>query len=140
MVNVYRHNIEVTDEYADVNGHVNNVQYIQWMQDAAILHSKNVKFMQLTKSLGAIWVVRTHKIEYIRPAYPGDHIKVLTWVYDFRKVRSLRKYRFIRDSDEVTLAEGQTDWVLVDAKNGRPRFIPDEVKATFQTVSEDQEQ
>jgi acyl-CoA thioester hydrolase len=132
MIKTYQHDIVVTDEDVDVNGHVNNVQYVQWMQDAAIMHSKTVKCLQLTKRLGAIWVVRTHKIEYLRPAYPGDYIKVLTWVHDFRKVLSLRKYKFVRDSDEATLAEGETDWVFVDAKSGRPRFIPDEVKATFE--------
>ena len=29
----------VPDTAIDANGHVNNVQYVQWMQDAAIAHS-----------------------------------------------------------------------------------------------------
>jgi acyl-CoA thioester hydrolase len=54
-------------------------------------------------------------------------VTVLTWVVNFRRVRSLRRYRFLRASDGVLLARGETDWVFVDAASGRPRKIPDEI-------------
>lgn len=136
---VYKHNITVSEENIDAIGHVNNVQYIQWMQDAAIQHSNNTGCTKLTEVEGAAWVVRTHNIEYFRPAYANDQITVLTWVSNFRKVRSLRKYKFIRDSDEAILAKGETDWVFVDVNNGKPLRIPSDVMNTFTLVSKAQE-
>jgi acyl-CoA thioester hydrolase len=89
--------------------------------------------------LGATWVIRSHKVEYLRPAFQGDHLVVLTWVSNFRKVRSLRKYRFFRVSDKAILANGETDWVLVDAESGRPMAIPDHLAAVFEMVPNDAE-
>lgn len=131
MTNAYSHCLSVSDEVLDVNGHVSNVQYVQWMQDAAVGHSDTVGCTRLTESVGATWVVRSHKVEYLRPAFAGERIDVLTWVSDFRKVRSLRKYRFSRVSDGAVLAEGETNWVFVDAETGRPRVIPAEIRVVF---------
>jgi acyl-CoA thioester hydrolase len=58
----------------------------------------------------------------------------LTWVADFRKVRSLRRYKFIRAVDQKVLVLGETDWVLVDVATGRPRGIPCEMVSLFELV------
>src|SRR3972149_2766834 len=115
MRGVFRHEFDVTEAAVDRNGHVNNVQYVRWMQDAAGLHSEAAGCTRATDALGAAWVARSHWIEYFRPAFAGDRIVVLTWVSNFRKVRSLRKYRVLRVAGRAVLAEGETDWVFVDA-------------------------
>ncbi len=137
MRGVFRHEFDVTEAAVDRNGHVNNVQYVRWMQDAAVLHSEAAGCTRATDALGATWVARSHWIEYLRPAFAGDRIVVLTWVSNFRKVRSLRKYRFVRLADDAVLAEGETDWVFVDAQSGRPRAIPGSVSGAFDVVPED---
>ena len=136
---VYRLEIQVSDEVVDGNGHVNNVTYVQWMQEAAMRHSEAAGCTPMTLELGATWVVRTHHIEYFRPAFAGDAIVVLTWVADFRKVRSLRKYKFLRAGDLAVLAQAETDWVFLDAKSGRARAIPDAIKNAFQIIPSGQE-
>ena len=136
---IYRLNLKVPAEVVDGNGHVNNVAYVQWMQDAAISHSRASGCAQATEAIGATWVARTHHVEYLRPAFAGDTVTVLTWVSDFRKVRSLRKYKFIRAADSTVLAQTETDWVFVDAKTGRPMAIPDEIKNAFEIVTKEQE-
>ena len=139
MNSIHRFDIKVPAEVVDGNGHVNNVAYVQWMQDAAIHHSAAAGCTLATSARGATWVARTHHVEYLRPAFAGDTVTVLTWVADFRKVRSLRKYKFIRAGDSTVLAQAETDWVFVDAKPGRPLAIPDEIKNAFEIVSKEQE-
>jgi hypothetical protein len=51
------------------NGHVNNVQFVQWMQDAAVRHYESLGGILLTQALETTWVVRSHNIEYLRPAF-----------------------------------------------------------------------
>jgi acyl-CoA thioester hydrolase len=131
---VYRVEIIVPAEAMDGNRHVNNVAYVQWMQDAAIQHSAATGCTRMTETIGATWVARMHRIEYLSPAFVGDAITVLTWVADFRKVRSLRRYKFIRAADQKLLAEGETDWVLIDVLTGRPRGIPREMANLFELV------
>src|SRR3989442_1646083 len=115
MEPVYRFDITVPAHLVDENRHVNNVAYVQWMQDAAVAHSAAAGCTRMTKGIGAMWVARTHQIEYLSPAFAGEKIAVITWVADFRKVRSLRRYKFVRAADRKVLARGETDWVFVDA-------------------------
>ena len=129
---VYTYRFAVPAAAVDRNGHVNNVMYVQWMQDIAVGHYNAMGGTALTQALGATWVVREHKIVYLRPAFTGEEIEAQTWVVNLRRVCSLRKYRFVRRSDEHVLVRAETDWVFVDAKTGQPRRIPAEIAGLFQ--------
>jgi acyl-CoA thioester hydrolase len=128
---IYTYRFTIPATAVDRNGHVNNVMYVQWMQDIAVGHYDFMGGTALTQALGATWVVREHTIVYLRPAYAGEEIEAQTWVVNLRRVRSLRKYRFIRRSDGHELVRGETDWVFVDAKTGQPRRIPPEITSLF---------
>jgi acyl-CoA thioester hydrolase len=115
----------------DRHGHVNNVEYVRWMNDAAVAHAQARGWTAATEAEGAVWVARAHRIEYLRPAFAGDRVRVLTWVADVRGATSLRRYRIERVGDNTVLAEAETDFALVDARTGRPRRIPAHLKAAF---------
>ena len=72
MSQIYRYELTVPEDAVDVNGHVNNLEYLRWMQDAAILHSDSQGCTKATTAAGATWVVRTHRVEYLRPAFAGE--------------------------------------------------------------------
>lgn len=127
----FRYRFTVPDSAIDDNDHVNNVVYIQWMQDVAMRHSDASGGTAAAKTVGCTWVVRSHAIEYLSPAFAGDTIEAVTWVETVRRVRSLRRYDFSRPSDGRLLARGETDWVFVDATNGRPRAVPKSVLSCF---------
>ena len=131
---IYPFEFTIPEDAVDENGHVNNVNYVQWMQDAAVRHYEAMGGRQVTIDIGATWVVRSHTIEYLRPAFAGEQVKVLTWVANMRRVRSLRRYQFVRVEDEQLLVRGETDWVFVDSNTGSPRAIPPEVVNLFSLV------
>lgn len=131
MEHAYEYEIEVPPSAIDANGHVNNVQYVQWMQEAAVAHFTAAGGTPIMQAHAATWVVRSHQIEYLRPAQAGDRLAVRTWVEDFRRVMSLRKYEFTRSPDRTVLARGQTEWVFLDLATGRPKSIPPELRALF---------
>ena len=128
----FQYEFDVTAGAIDGNGHVNNVEFVGWMQEAAVAHSDAVGCTAATSAAGATWVVRSHHVEYKRPAFAGDRVRVVTWVENARRAFSLRKYRFERVGDGVVLAEGETDWAFLDAGTGRPRSIPGEIMALFE--------
>ena len=128
---IYSYEFTVPPDALDENGHVNNVRYVQWMQEAAVHHYESIGGIPLTQAIGATWVVRSHNIEYLRPAFAGDRIEVNTWVVNIRRVRSLRRYRFIRVADGKLLVKGETDWVFVDTKTGVPRLVAAEIIRIF---------
>ena len=65
------------------------------------------------------------------PAFLGEEIVIRTWGENIQRVRSLRKYEFIRKSDCKSLVKGETGWVFVDVDNGRPLAITEEVKNVY---------
>jgi acyl-CoA thioester hydrolase len=125
------------DEIDAVIGHVNNLAYLKWMQTAAMAHSAAQGWpTEAYQKLGAGWVVRTHHIEYLRPAFPGEEIVVRTWVADFKKVTSLRRYEIVRGAGEceVVLAKAATDWAFIHFATHQLRRIPPEVSGAFEIV------
>ncbi len=128
---VYLHKFTVPASAIDGNGHVNNVAYVQWMQDVAIKHWFHLCGEELAHHDDTTWVARSHQIDYLGPAFEGEEIEISTWIEAVGRVRSLRKYSFRRTSDDKQLAKGQTDWVFVDAKTFRPRAITKEVRNCF---------
>jgi len=138
MRGVFIRTLTVSAESIDVNGHVNNLEYLRWMQEVATLHSAAQGWpLERYLETGTTWVVRSHSINYLRPAFAGDSISLLTWIAGFSERMSPRKYLFRRSSDQQVLARAETVWVFVDAAKGRPARIPDEFRSAFEIVSED---
>ncbi len=131
----YSKTITIPKSAIDENGHVNNVTYVQWMQDIAVEHYASIGGVT-AQGPDATWVVREHKVEYFMPTFENEEIEIKTWVEDIRRVRSLRKYEFVRKSDGKVLVKGETDWVFVDVKTGRPLAIPQEVEDIFKDTKD----
>ena len=125
----------VPESVIDANGHVNNVQYVQWMQEAAMAHSAELGWPQERyASIGRTWIIRNHTIEYRHSAYAGDTISVFTWVSALEKIRSLRKFKFYRATDDTLLATAATLFIFCDLRTGRPLTIPQEVQDAYPVV------
>jgi acyl-CoA thioester hydrolase len=127
---IYIRSFTIPEWSIDENGHANNVAYVQWMQDIAVEHYASIGGIE-AQGKDATWVVREHRIEYLLPAYAGEEIEIRTWVENIRRVRSLRKYEFVHKSDGNVLVRGETDWVFVDVKTGKPLPIPERVSNVF---------
>lgn len=136
MQSHHSYSFRVPAEAIDRNGHVNNVEFVRWMQDAAVAHSDAAGCSAATHAAGCTWVVRSHTINYLRPAFAGDVLEVRTWIADYRRAFSRRKYEFYRSSDAQLLARGETNWVYIDASTGRPKSIPAEIQSLFVIVED----
>jgi acyl-CoA thioester hydrolase len=121
----------ISEDMIDVNGHVNNVAYVRWMQDAAVAHSRDSLQRGTVQQMGCTWVARSHHIEYLSPSFLDDDVEVRTWLASIRRVRCCRRYEFVRTSDDKLLAKGETDWVFVNIESGRPVSIPEEIASAF---------
>ena len=82
------HEVEVATYAIDVNDHANNVESLAGCRTRAASHSDAVGCTDATPALGATRVVRSHRVEYLRPAFAGDHVEVRIRVADFRRASS----------------------------------------------------
>ena len=136
---VYRESFTVPQTAIDLNGHVNNVVYLQWMQDVAIRHSDASGGTKAVNSVNGMWVARSHHVEYLNPAFVNDPIAVTTWIASSSRVRVLRRYKFSNTTNGKVLVKGETDWFFVDRESGRPHAIPDVVTKCFPLLPSDPE-
>lgn len=128
---VHTYEFIINADVIDGNGHVNNVAYVRWMQDAAVAHTKAALGGKSYRDDAHTWVARSHHIEYLKPAFIAETIEVRTWLTSFRKVRCQRNYEFIRTADQVKVAQGETSWVFVSVSDGLPKSIPDDIRRLF---------
>ncbi len=129
---IHERTFRVRHYECDAYGHVNNTNYLRYMQEAAFDASAAAGYdLARYAAMGHHWLVRETEIEYLTPLRYGDSVRVKTWVEDFHRVRSRRAYELYRAGDGELAARGTTDWVFIDDQTGRAARIPPEMAATF---------
>lgn len=126
---VFEQIVEVTQEHIDALNHVNNVVYVQFMQDVADKHWHSIPLSKNEKKL--IWVVRRHEIDYLYPAVLHDILLVRTWTGEHSTVTWNRHYEIIRVADQKKIIEAKSVWVLLDRSTNRPKRIDDAILQRF---------
>jgi len=128
----FSHRFSVQPGDIDELGHANNVVWVRWVNEVAIAHSRSAGLgPDVYVSLGVVWVVRRHDIEYLIPALPGELVEATTWVANMRGATSQRRTTFRRAGDGVLLSRATTTWALVDMVTGKPRRVPREMMQRY---------
>lgn len=125
----FEYTIEVTAAHIDGLNHVNNVVYVQWMQDAAARHWNSVSPAAAEDEVS--WMVRRHEIEYLNQSYLGDVLRVKTWTGEYSAVTWNWHYEIVRASDGKKIISARSVWILLDKTTGRPRRIDHNILARF---------
>lgn len=126
---VFEYRIKVMQEHIDELEHVNNVVYVQFMQDVADKHWHSIALSDQEKEL--VWVVRRHEIDYLHPAVLGDELLIRTWTGEHGTVTWDRHYEIIRPADQKRIITAKSVWVLLDKITGRPRRIEEPMLRRF---------
>ena len=113
--------LRVPDDDIDRQGHVNNVTFVRYVQDAAVAHWRALAPADVRDAFA--WVVRRHEVEYLKPAFPGDVLEARTWVGEPSAATWDRFTEIVRLGDGATVVKARTVWVLLDATSGRPRRV-----------------
>lgn len=124
-MNSFSHRFTVKASDLDVQGHVNNVTYLRWVQDVAVAHWLEVSGEEIRDKY--TWVVTRHEIDYKREAYEGDEIEARTWVGKRTKVTWDRHTEIRRGEDLIV--EARTVWCLLDRDRMRPAKISEEIES-----------
>ena len=131
----YKHSFTVNEKPENYIRHVNNLRYLEWFIDTAIQHADTMGWgMSVCKEMNLAWVAKSHTIEYLSPAYQGDELLISTWVEKVTPTRITRCYECKRINDDQPIAKGKTVWVIVDYESGKPRALPEELKAKFNAI------
>ena len=131
---VFKMIIKVRWPDIDVLEHVNNANYIDYMNECT---------MQMLSSFGYTWsqmsregigmYARRLRIKYHQPAFMDDELEFSTWAYNMKRSTGERYYDIRRKRDNARIAEIITYAVWVNLENGHPIRIPDELLDIFKS-------
>jgi acyl-CoA thioester hydrolase len=113
--------VTVVAAHIDELRHVNNVQYVQWIQDIAGAHWLTA--YPVGEREQYVWVVMEHHVRYLKSALLGDELRLTTWVGEMKGATSQRFTRIERVADGTLLCEAETKWVMLDPQTQRPKRI-----------------
>lgn len=129
-MNSFEQFVTVGEAHLDELQHVNNVQYLQWVQDIAGAHWKSL--IQDSTTTYGLWVVRSHHIEYKRQAKLGDRLRIHTHVEVTEGFLSERIVRFYLEGTTTLVAQCSTQWCYLDPTTQKLMRIPADIHALFE--------
>jgi acyl-CoA thioester hydrolase len=110
----------------DGQGHVNNVVYLRWMQEAATAHWESAAPAELRTRVS--WVVTRHEVDYKAPAFVGERLVARTWVGEPSGATWERFIEIRREADDRLLARGRSVYAALDSGTGRPKRVDAELR------------
>ncbi len=128
-MNSYTLGKRVVPEDLDALDHVNNVRYLEWIQEISQAHwRENASAGQQDMY---IWVVRKHEIIYYGAAKLDDELLMETHIANNKGPISIRKVTIKNNKTNTLLVSASTDWCLVSPRTMKPLRIPEEIKLLF---------
>ncbi len=125
----YKKIIVVQPEHLDAVNHVNNVVYVEWMQEIAREHWN--KYASAALQDEVMWMIKRHEIDYYHQAFLNDELEMETWTGDYTNVTWKRHYSIKRLSDGKKIIESVSVWIPLNSKTLRPRRVDDELINMF---------
>jgi acyl-CoA thioester hydrolase len=123
----HEHAIAVDKADIDFMGHVNNANYLNWVQDAVLAHWQKIAPPQAVAA--HLWVALKHEITYRKPAFLDDNVIASVVVEKVQGASAF--YDTIIKRGEEVLAEVKSRWCCIDAETLRPARIAEEIAALF---------
>lgn len=133
-MSIYRKTIIVGQKDLDELQHVNNVRYVEWIQQISKEHWENTVEKKVLDEI--IWVVRNHNITYLESAVLNDSIELSTKVTQWKGPISIRQVEMKNNKTGTILVKASTEWCALDPKTLKPKRVPADIQALFSNGNE----
>jgi acyl-CoA thioester hydrolase len=133
-----RHRYHVQLRWSDMDAlrHVNNVQFLRFLEDARVQMLIEVGRRRLEKDLGA--VVARHEIDYLRPLlFRPEPVVVDTWVTRIGRTSYTVAYDIREPEADVVYAHATTVVVLIDLTTGKARELDEQMRSELSRFLDD---
>jgi acyl-CoA thioester hydrolase len=123
----FSHSFIVNSNHLDEQNRVNNVVYVQWIQDVAVAHWRNLVSQDIQAQY--TWILLRHVIDYKQQSFENDEITATTWVGKATKV-TCERFTVIKRG-ETLLVKAKSLWCMIDFYTKKPAKISDEIRQMF---------
>lgn len=123
----FKHSFKVKGQDIDALKHVNNVVYLQWVQDVSYMHWDVLASTSIKET--CVWMTLRHEIDYINQSYLGDVITIYTWIDETYGVKSTRIVHIY--CEDKLLTKSKTTFCLLDKETLKPKRIGKDILELF---------
>jgi acyl-CoA thioester hydrolase len=134
----------VAPDHIDYHGHVNNIVYIQWLEQARVQLLVEAGFApQNARDHGVALVLMESHVRFLRSVRLSDNVVIETWFSVLNHLRAELQFRIFAGG--ILVASAEQRGAFVDPISLRPRALPKANQTTlerlaFQTMDDSQGQ
>ncbi len=119
--------------HIDFVGHVNNIIYIQWLENARVklLQAMNISITELADKEKILPIITETVIKYKKPFFLENTVHVEVWISEMMNVSAIFEFRFLNEKGELC-SMGQQRVLFIDKDTQRPSRKIAKFKDKFQ--------
>lgn len=119
--------------HIDIVGHVNNIIYIQWMENGRMkfLEAIGLPISEITHNEGIVPILTDTKITYKKPFFINNTVKIEMWISKLNNASAIMEFRFYNEKDELS-ATGQQKGLFINRKTMRPARLSEVHRKAFE--------
>ena len=117
----------------DYNGHVHQSAYLDYLLFARVDQMQRCYKMPIEEFFkrGLSWATKSISIDYQKSLYMNERFLVRTWIETIGERSVNVRFQILKAKSGSVAAEGESTYVLVDAKAGKPVAIPEDIMEKF---------
>ena len=125
--------VKVRNYHIDSYGHVNNAQYLRYLEDARtdFFEELGLSIPGLNARSIHIFITATN-LQYRKPAKIGDKLLVYGWFIKISSRKATWQHEIYRKQDNALILTGQISGMFL--KQGRLTTIPSDVRAAMTKI------
>jgi len=107
--------------HIDFVGHVNNIIYVQWLENARVklIEAMGLHITALSEEDAILPIITETNIRYKKPFFLGDQVTVEVWVSEIFNVSANFRFRFLNQNEEVCCTARQKV-LFIDRETQKP--------------------
>lgn len=126
-------NEKIYTYHIDFVGHVNNIIYIQWMENGRLrlLEKMGIPAAELSKNSGVKPVLTETTIKYRNPLFLHNEVTVEMWISKLNNASAIMEFRFFNEKG-VLCASGQQKGLFIDQNTMKPTRLDIKHREAFE--------
>jgi acyl-CoA thioester hydrolase len=119
--------------HIDFVGHVNNIIYIQWLENGRVrlLEAIGLPAVEMATSKGIVPVLTETSIRYKKALFLNNRVTVEVWVSKLNNASAIMEFRFLNENGEVC-ARARQKGLFIDRTSMKPARLTEEYRKAFE--------
>jgi acyl-CoA thioester hydrolase len=117
----------------DFVGHVNNIVYVQWLENGRVrlLEAIGLPALEIAFSKGIVPVLTETFIRYKKPLFLNNTVTIEVWLSKLNNASAIMEFRFLNENGELCAIARQKG-LFIDRKSMKPVRLTKEYQTAFE--------